>query len=137
MKIKSSSKFNQLQAKWYKKLEKEGFKDIEQDENKLKRWDSHYFIAQYTSSGEKKTGTSHTEFDTSRFTAKQEYYRLAGEFLHNYHFDSEVDRKIWELYAEGQTAMQIYETLKTSKKTKVYRDMVYKTIKRLSKIMVG
>ena len=56
--------FQKLQAQWYDKLKKTGFEDAEQSNGALKCW-------------------SATKFkDTSRVKAKEEYFRLAGHFLH-------------------------------------------------------
>lgn len=129
---KKSAKFKKLQSVWYKKLEKEGFKDIEQDEDKLLRWDSFTFIANYTNyeraHGERK-------LDATWFAAKEEYFQLATDFLHEHKFNSEKDRLIWEMHSNGAYISEIYREL-TSRKMKVYLDGINKIVKTLSKLML-
>ena len=89
---KNSKEFKELKAKWYKKLEEKGFNDIEQDEEHLKAWHSHYFRERYS---------------PSRFEAKQEYYRAASKFFHDYKFENPTDKSIWRLHVEGLSSRDI------------------------------
>ncbi len=113
--------FKDLQAEWYKVLKDSGFKDIEQDEDNLKRWDSHHFKAQ----------TTPTAFQT-----KQDYYRLAGQFLHDYTFEEEWHTKAWEYHVEGLSTRDIVRTMK-SQGYALSRDKIFRLIKELSTIMVN
>lgn len=105
---------------WYKKLKDEGFEDIEQDEQSLIRWDSHYF---------------RTRYPDNTFRAKEEYYRLAGSFLHSHDFKSEKEKQVWELHAKGLPGTEIFIELR-KRKVKIYKDWVYLTIRRLMEEML-
>lgn len=113
--------FNELarqQKIWYKKLEDSGFEDAEQDENSLKEWSSAFYRPRNT-----------------RLQASREpYFRLASHFLHDYQFETERDRVIWEYHAEG---LQVHEIVDTLKKVKMplSRTRVYHTIQRLANSM--
>lgn len=97
--------FNQLQAKWYKKLDKSGFSDIEQPvtyksgaaDGNLILWQGGYFTGNYTS---------------EEFKEKEEYYRMAGQFLHEYEFADKNEKAVWELHARGYTVVSILAVLK-------------------------
>jgi hypothetical protein len=116
-----SKELKKLEAKWYKKLAKEGFEDIEQDENNLKQWHNHFFFARY---------------DADSFNSKAEYFQLAGAFLHEYEFANEVEKKIWELHADGLPLTEIYKVLANSG-SKVYIDGIRKIVNKLKEAMVS
>jgi hypothetical protein len=97
-----SKEFKALQSKWYRKLEKEGFEDVEDGEKYLKQYHSHYFQDHYKVNG---------------FTSKQRYFQLASHFLHDHQFPSKTDRKIWEMHSEGATLIEIQQVTKISKIT--------------------
>lgn len=116
-----SKEFKDLKDKWYKKAAKSGFKDIEQDEDNLIVWASHLFRATY---------------DATKFQAKEEYYRAAGHFLHDYEFDSKRDRLVWEKHAEGLSIAKIVKELK-KKNRKIHKMLVHEIIKRLASEMTS
>ncbi len=94
----------------------------------LKKWHSHLW---------------NRESDGSYFKAPyiEEYYRMAGYFLHEYKFEYEIDRKIWELHAEGMGMREIAVALKNTKddlgkRRCINRDNVNDKIQALSKIML-
>lgn len=116
---KNSKEFLALKRKWYAKLDKEGFKDIENEAGLLKKWSSYWLRSKHTS---------------ATFDAKQEYYRLAGQFLHDYQFGSALDRIIWEMHSEGDSVRGIAVALK-KRGFKVYKRLVHETLMRLSDIM--
>lgn len=104
--------FLKLQQKWYKKLEKSGFKDIEsplKPGQPLKHWDSIDFQLDHT----KET-----------FLEKQRYYELAGQLLHSFKFKSRIDRRIWKMHAEGVSTTDI------AKKLNLYRTTIHRIIKK-------
>lgn len=96
-----SKEFKTLQAKWYKKAKESGFEDIEKDEQWLKRHTGFY-------------GKDHL-YRTEYARARRDYYIAAGQFLHSHLFDNEVDRRIWELHANGVSIRDIVKTLKAEK----------------------
>jgi len=117
---RNSPEFKTLQATWYKKLAKKGFDDIEQDEDKLKSWTKAAYDSRYS---------------TYRF-ANEEYYRLAGHFLHEYKFESEVERFIWEQHSIGLTSRAIAEMAKKKRLRVTTNSRVHAIIKKLEKEML-
>ena len=114
-----TKEFKKLQKEWYKKLAKEGFEDIEQDEEHLKQWESGYFLHRYS---------------PDVFAAKQEYFRLAGRFLLEHDFESAFERKVWALYAEGHTLSFIRKRVKSKNKGIMH---IHKTVKKLEAEMLN
>lgn len=111
--------FKKLQEKWYKKLEKSGFHDIESDEDNLKVWSS-IFAAKHTK---------------EVLQAKISYYQMASSFLEEYKFSSNVDKIIWEYHTNGIGVRDIAATLNKTKILKTNRTDVWKIIKRLKHTM--
>lgn len=114
--------FNTLKTRWYTKLAKAGFEDIELNEHRLRTW-SHNFTDENT----KKS-----------WQAKETYYRLAINFLNDYKFESNLDKVIWEYHSLGISARHISETLfkagiKKYKKSKVWLkiDMLRAEMKKM------
>lgn len=73
-----------------------------------------------------------------------EYYRAAGKLLHEHDsWKSPVERRIWELHAEGASYTRIWRTVKreigtgTLPPEKMYRRRVHATVNRLRDIMMG
>lgn len=108
--------FSKLQAEWYRKLKKSGFDDVEQTDGNLKIWSAHYFQSAYT---------------PDSFTAKETYYRLAGQFLHSHKFKTPHEREVWRLHSEGESIRAIAAHLGS------YPNKIHKIIKKLSKEMLG
>lgn len=80
----SNSEYQKLKKKWYAKLEKSGFHDIEQDDGygNLKDW-SHRFAR------------------VDALHERQEYYIMASRFLNDYKFKNKRDYVIWLYHSEG------------------------------------
>jgi hypothetical protein len=112
-----SPEFKKLQKEWAEKLKQEGFEDIESDKGNLKQWASSVFKSQYSE---------------VLFQAKEDYYRIANQLLHEYVFNSALERKIWMLHAQGMGHINIATQLKAEGE-KVYRDLVQRTIARVAK----
>lgn len=108
-----------LQKKWYEKLKKSGFEDIESSNGALKVWASSYH----------KLRLSHN------FEYKEAYARKAGQFLHEHKFSDSRDRHVWEMHCEG---ISIRETVKRLKKKnfKAYKFLVEEILARLKKEML-
>lgn len=115
-----AKQFKALKDNWYKKLKKEGFKDIEQEDGNLTTWASRLFL---------------THYDEIKYQAKEEYYQLAGQFYHDYNFKSVLDKMIWELHITGMSIRNIVKTLK-QKNLNVYRRKVHEIIMRLRNEML-
>lgn len=112
-------KFKALQNKWYSKLKDSGFNDIERDGDQLK-----------TDPMQNVT----TFYNQDCFEAKQTYYRMVGEFLHNYKFEDIKERLIWELHSEGVSIRDSVIELK-KRGYKAYKRQVHETIQKLVKEM--
>jgi hypothetical protein len=123
-----SQQFKDLQDKWYKKLAKSGFEDIEQDEDHLINWSSSRALRG------KVNGSAYADVIVSH-QAVEEYYRLAGHFLHDYKFKDEYEKKVWILHADGNSHRDVAEALRT-KSRKANKDSVNTIVKRLSKEML-
>lgn len=93
------TKFEQLKAKWYKKLEKSGFEDIESDENNLKVWSS--IFARKNS--------------PEVWQARAEYYQMATNFLEDYKFSNDVEKIVWEYHSNGISMRDISKLLKKAR----------------------
>jgi len=119
------TEFRELQRKWDEKLAKSGFVDIERKDRvgassrMLKTAALKNIVDQYT---------------PEQFEIKQEYYRLAGQFLHDHKFKSGKDREIWRLHSEGVSIRNIIRHLKRRRMT-AYKDLVHGTILRLAEEM--
>jgi hypothetical protein len=112
----TDEKFKLIQAEWYALLKDTGFSDAESTHNGrdlLRVWHSSYFQNRYC---------------PSSFVKKQEYYRMAGFFLHNHHFQNEVELHIWELHTQGLSLRKIAHILRTKicRIHKVIRDLTAK-----------
>lgn len=99
----TQKQFKILNDQWYKKLKNEGFEDIEESETRLHKWSPPL-----------------TRFNAEIFESKQVYYQLAGQFLHEHIFESNLHKKVWELHSEGIEGREIAKSVKQIKKTKVY-----------------
>ena len=96
---RNSPEFKALQAQWDKKLADSGFKDIEQRDENLKIWDSHFFRVYHRKYGD-------------GLAAREEYYRLAGQFLHSYKFKNPTEKTIWKHHSDGHSVREISQELK-------------------------
>lgn len=110
----------ELTDEWNKKLKESGFKDIEGPENTLVYYSSYPLL----------------KWGAVRYVARESYFQLAGQFLHDFRFKSELDRLIWECHSDGQTVREIAAKLKDRYNLKVGRDKVNLTVRRLSKVML-
>ena len=116
---KPESDYEKLRAVWYKKLEREGFEDIETDENNLKSW----------------TATK-VRRSQDLWQAKEAYYQMAANLLNDYKFESNVEKWIWEYHADGVSVRDIVKLLKRRTKVSLIgRGLVWTTIKRLEASM--
>lgn len=130
-----TSEFKKLNAKWSKKLEKSGFEDIEQPadfksgapDGNLKKWSASFF-------------SNPSRFDAAKYEAKEEYYRLAGQFLHEHRFSHRDEKALWEMHSEGLSIDSIVSMFKAKKieytmGRKINRRFTHETILRLVAIM--
>lgn len=116
---------NDLEAqtkKWYAKLKKSGFEDIERHENAR-------FVLK--SSSDKFT----TPEAIRDYYAKSEYYSMARKFLHDYKFASKLERIIWEYHTEAISVRDIALLLKNVKVMRANKDNVSEIVIRLASEM--
>jgi hypothetical protein len=122
-KFNETQKFKILQKKWYDKIAKKGFQDIEDtrhEQRYLKIWHSAYFQVTYS---------------PAEFEFKRDYYCKASRFLHDHTFANELERKIWELHTEG-FSLRKTATYLASQKIDCNKDAVFKIISRLKEILI-
>lgn len=124
-----NKELKKLTKLWYKKLEKEGFQEIEQADGNLKVWHSHKFLR--TSDG-----------SVFSAPAKEEYFRSAGHFLHDHVFSNEAEKDIWKLHCEGLSIREIAKVFKSKKNEKEYTKCinnrnVHLTLQSLARIMLN
>ncbi len=101
-KPKKPKTYLELREIWYKKLERSGFKDIE---DMTDRDGSKFSI--------KVTSHSHHLKNVKRdWESKTEYFSLAGQFLHNYRFKNNKDKVLWEYHANGLSLSDIAQIFK-------------------------
>jgi hypothetical protein len=89
-----------LKDKWERILEKEGLGDIERNGHLKVHHDQFQWCRRLPG------------FSPLKNDAKEAYYQLAGEFLHEHRFESEKERKIWELHSLGMPSRQIAKSLR-------------------------
>lgn len=113
---------DELKAKWYKRLQKDGFKDIEKPDGSLKM-DAHY-------------NTMYNYRNPIIYDAKERYYQLASQFLHDHKFSSRLEKFIWEQHCEGVGIVNIVKEIKR-KGLSTYKREVHETLQRLTKQMLS
>lgn len=116
-----SKDFKKLQKKWYKTLKNKGFNDIEKDEDYLHTYAASFFRFHQNSILE---------------GSKEEYYRLAGQFLYDYTFKDDIEKLIWELHSQGLGGRAI-STLLKKKRISISKSTIGVIIKKLSEEMVN
>lgn len=106
--------FKKLQAKWYRKLKRTGFKDIE---------------ARGTLSSRGNGAKSNAVWVNAEVIEERSaFYRLASQFFHDFDWKDKKDKRIWELFADGKSVQQIANAIGYSKGG---------THKRLKKLIQG
>lgn len=115
----NTKEFKNLQRKWYDKLDKKEFKDIEY-KGHLKRSERFYALERYSN-------------ETA--AVKEEYYRLAGHFLYDFSFETALERAIWELHSTGLSVRKIVTALK-KRRFHVYRRKVDEIVRKLAAEMI-
>jgi len=117
-----TKQFEELKKKWYKKLEKTGFEDIEQADGRLVGKHGEWFKYYH---------------NPTLDLAKQDYFRHAGYFLYEHKFANDFERRIWELHVEGISIRNIAKILSkryprvTKKYGKINKRKVHETLKPL------
>lgn len=114
---KKPQTLEELKTYWYAKLSKDGFEDIEKDEFNLKQYSSRF----------------NQDAVVRNWHSKSEYYSMAGQFLNNYKFASNLEKVIWEYHANGIGMRDIAKLLQKVKvkSIKPNKDNVQKIVSRL------
>ena len=115
----NNKNFKELQKKWYKKLKDAGFHDVEQESWYMDRL----------------APSKSYENAVERFNSREEYYRLAGQFLHSYKFESNLDKLVWTYHSDGLSVREIAKQL-GQHRIRLTRNPVHQIIKRLANIML-
>ena len=129
-----------LEKYWYDLLkDKYKFRDIEERKspNKLKVWDPKIRQWQIVRLERQLKCWHDSKFkaiDIIQRTAIEEYFRLAREMIHTFKFETVLEKKIWELHADGKSRRQIADAIK-NRKTKYQQAWVGEIIKKISKCM--
>lgn len=110
-----------LKAVWYKKLKDAGFSDIEQEDGNLKKW-----------STPKSISSVRKDPSLLKMAGDMEYYRLAGHFLNDHSFSSELERVIWEYHSNGMGVREIAAELKQVKVSTLSKTQIHGIVKRLT-----
>lgn len=123
-------KFLKLQNKWYSKIKKLGFEDIETASELLKRPTS---VRRF---GIKTRAPLGDEAEQLRIIidAKQVYYSMASQFLQNHSFDSKREKTIWMYHTEGLSVRDISDTLDKAG-IPMSKDKVHRVVSKLRSIM--
>lgn len=100
LKFYETTEFKDLNKKWHDKLEDRGFYDFEEFDSPMQLMKTH------------ENERFRIKFTGDEFIARQRYYELAGQLLHDYHFRTQRDEKIWRLHCEGNSEKLIAETVK-------------------------
>lgn len=114
-----SKDYKKLRQEWYAKLKAEGFNDIETLNGDLK---------EFSTSGSRNIKKVLTQ--SGGWQIKEEYYRLASKFLHEYKFNTKLDGIIWEYHTNGISVRNIAKAL-VEIKIRTNRTDVWKAVKRL------
>lgn len=103
---------------WDRKLKESGFNDIEErDTDRLKSWAGNVALNNEICDRSRKTDYKHKYGYTSLTwkESQEEYYRIAGQCLHEAEFKSEKHKIIWQLHCEGLTNKEIADKINAKK----------------------
>lgn len=114
----SSRPTKALTETWNKKLKDSGFEDAEDSKGNLKQFH-----------GSKLFSRSRAYVTMESQT---EYYRQAGQFLHEYTGFTPITKKIWELHSIGKSVRQIVKIILIYEKS-----YVFKLIDNMATIMLN
>jgi DNA-directed RNA polymerase specialized sigma24 family protein len=114
-------KLQQLQSKWYKKLEREGFKDIEDQRGRLKTWSGRSLHDEFKGPlpGYHRPGRDYSSLTWK--ASQAEYFRLANQYIHDCSFPSEQHKIVWTMHAEGRSYKEIGKVTGLSERNAMYR----------------
>lgn len=112
-----------------KLLEGSGFEDIEKADGTLA------LPSDITRHVRRPNMLSGPDLGMDRYANLEEYYRLAGHFLWEREWYSDLERRCWELHAEGASYTRIVRTMKREGHS-IYRRRVHSLVSSLSAEML-
>lgn len=112
--------FDRLKDFWYKRLEDDGFVDIEHNDGSI-------------NSSSPARSTRNQTPDLRQVI--QDYYSMSYHFLNEYKFSNELEKIMWEYHTEGLSVRAISKILKDTKVAKTSKTKVGEIIKKLEDIM--
>jgi hypothetical protein len=112
--------YEQLRKKWYAKLKCSGFEDAETMIGELKRYSS-TLIA----------NKNKVLFQNGGWKAKEEYYRLASQFLNDHTFKAKLDQVIWEYHTNGISFKNIAMLLNKTRTKQTNRTSIWAIVRQL------
>lgn len=118
-----SKEFRELKKEWYQKAKDSGFTDAEKSDRWFSDGRNHRWFA--------------LEYTTEEFLNKEAYFRRASHMLYEFTFESEVQKEIWALHADGLTMREIAEQMRAKGKKKWTKDSVCAVIKKIRKHIKG
>jgi len=113
------SNLAQLKKIWYAKLKESGFQDIEYYE------ESSYGMNRFD---------KHPE-NPEVMQARADYYQMSTHFLSDHSFESDFEKDIWEIHADGISIRNITKVLFEKQGIKTSKTKVGKIVKRLEDTM--
>lgn len=120
-----NKKFRDVLNKWYDKLEKEGFQDIENRDN-----------PDGPMRGDFSSSNSRRALTRATLDLREVYFSDAENFLNSFDFDSSRDEVIWRLHSTGMSARAISASLKLAGfKKKISKTTVSRIIGKYRKMM--
>lgn len=115
-----TKEFLALQKTWYNKLAAKGFQDIENSNDSLRLYHSEYFA----------DPRRHSPISVE---ARENYFRIAGQFYNDHKFENAWDKEVWGMHAEGLSIREIAAKLKR----KGYKDKINLALMRLEIEMIN
>lgn len=128
-----------LERYWYDLLKNKGFRDIEEPKspNKLKLWDpktKQWQVVRLERQLKSWHDSKFKQIDLIKREAIEAYFSLAREMVHTFQFESFIEKRIWELHADGKSRRQIAAAIQ-NRKVKYRQAWIGEIIKKISKQM--
>lgn len=82
-------------------------------------------------------------WEAAEIASLSDYYRRAGQLLHEHPWRSPVERRIWELHGEGASYTRVWRTVKREieqgdlPRERMYRRRVHAVVSRARAVMLG
>ena len=115
-KFYQTKEFKKTKMKWYQKLKKSGFEDIEWHDIKTGDGENSsylksHFVQAYL-------GDKLTNKNTLGNSSKYEAQRAIDHFNSHGVFENEIDKRLWQLYSDGATYREMSQALRKESRSK-------------------